>query len=58
MPPAFSKKFGVLHGYTIDASGIRHALTDGATVTYSDAKFMLVACSAFVSSFKSSVKSV
>lgn len=55
--PAFSKAFGVLYGYTSDASGIRHALTDEATVTYADAKFMLVACSAFVSYLKSSVKS-
>lgn len=55
--PAFSKAFGVLYGYTSDASGIRHALTDEGTVTYADAKFMLVACSAFVSYLKSSTKS-
>lgn len=54
--PAFSKAFGVLYGYTSDASGVRHALTDEATVTYADAKFMLVACSAFVSYLKSSAK--
>lgn len=52
--PAFSKAFSALYGYTSDASGIRHALTDEATVTYADAKFMLVACSAFVSFIKTS----
>jgi hypothetical protein len=52
--PAFAKAFGSLYGYTSDASGVRHALTDAATVTYADAKFMLVACSAFVSYLKSS----
>lgn len=56
--PAFSKAFSVLYGYTSDASGVRHALTDEATVTYADAKFMLVACSAFVSYLKSSVSNV
>ena len=52
--PAFSKAFSALYGYTSDASGIRHALTDEATVTYADAKFMLIACSAFVSFIKTS----
>ena len=47
--PAMSRAFGQLYGYTNDASGIRHSLTDEATITYADAKFMLVACSAFVS---------
>lgn len=41
--PAFSRAFSALYGYTSDASGIRHALTDEPTVTYADAKFMLVA---------------
>ena len=50
--PAMSKAFGSLYGYTNDASGIRHSLTDEATITYADAKFMLVTCSAFVSYLK------
>lgn len=37
-----------LYGYTSDADGIRHALSDAPTLTFDDAKFMLVACSAFV----------
>lgn len=51
--PAMFKAFSSLYGYTNDASGIRHSLTDKATITYADAKFMLVTCSAFVSYLKS-----
>ncbi len=36
-----------LYGYTSDANGIRHALTEEASLDAADAKFMLVACSAF-----------
>lgn len=37
-----------LYGYTSDADGIRHALTEDPNLDAADAKFMLVACSAFV----------
>jgi AbiJ N-terminal domain 4 len=37
-----------LYGYTSDADGIRHALIDESNLDVADAKFMLVACSAFV----------
>jgi AbiJ N-terminal domain 4 len=47
--PAMVSAFQKLYGYSSDASGIRHSITDEATVTYADAKFMLVACSAFSS---------
>jgi len=40
--------FQSLYGYTSDAQGIRHALLDKGTLTADDAKFMLVACSAFI----------
>ena len=47
--PAFERGLSALYGYTSDAGGIRHALTDEAEIpTYADAKFMLVACSGFV----------
>jgi hypothetical protein len=46
--PAFKKALSKLYGYTSDASGIRHALLEESTITYSDAKFMLVSCSAFI----------
>lgn len=50
--PAMNKAFSSLYGYTNDASGIRHSLTDEDNITYADAKFMLVTCSAFVSYLK------
>lgn len=46
--PAFKKAFSNLYGFTSDSNGIRHALLEESTITYSDAKFMLVSCSAFV----------
>jgi hypothetical protein len=46
--PALRSALDKLYGYTSDASGIRHALTDGPNVEFEDAKFMLVSCSAFI----------
>ena len=34
--------------YTSDAAGIRHALLEDPNLDAEDAKFMLVACSAFI----------
>lgn len=45
--PALKAAFSKLYGYTSDAGGIRHALLDEDRVTFDQAKFMLVACSAF-----------
>lgn len=46
---AFEQALLKLYGYTSDESGIRHSLTEESEApAYSDAKFMLVACSAFV----------
>jgi len=50
--PVLSKAFNQLYGYTSDASGVRHSLVDDASISYADAKFMLVACAAFVSYLK------
>ncbi|MFA6178409.1 MAG: hypothetical protein WC696_02235 [Candidatus Methylopumilus sp.] len=47
--PVMKQAFDKLYGYTSDASGVRHSLIDEATISYADAKFMLVTCSAFVS---------
>jgi hypothetical protein len=48
--PAFEKALDKLYGYTSDSAGIRHSLTeDGESPSYPEAKFMLVACSAFIS---------
>lgn len=46
--PALKKAFRDLYGYTSDAEGIRHALLDKPTLSFEDAKFMLVSCSAFI----------
>lgn len=40
--------FSRLYGYTSDAGGIRHAMTDEPSVTFADAKYMLAVCAAFV----------
>jgi hypothetical protein len=46
--PAFKLALSKLYGYTSDKDGVRHALLEpGVTVTAAEAKFMLVACSAF-----------
>lgn len=46
--PSLKNAFSNLYGYTSDSGGIRHALTDeSAHPSFADAKFMLVACSAF-----------
>lgn len=45
--PALESAFSKLYGYTSDAHGIRHALLGEDRVTFEEAKFMLVACSAF-----------
>ncbi len=47
--PALKAAFSQLYGYTSDEEGIRHALLDESRVGFPEAKFMLVACSAFVS---------
>jgi len=46
--PALNKSFSALYGYTSDADGIRHAMLEEEKLTFTDAKYMLVACTAFV----------
>jgi len=50
--PVLAKAFNQLYGYTSDESGVRHSLIDESNITYAEAKFMLIACSAFVSYLK------
>lgn len=45
---ALNKSFSALYGYTSDADGIRHAMLDESQLTFVDAKYMLVACTAFI----------
>lgn len=46
--PAFRKAVSSLYGWTSDEGGVRHAIFSDVDVDHSDARFMLVACSAFV----------
>lgn len=47
--PALESAFVKLYGWTSDADGIRHALTEDGRSDFQEAKFMFVARSAFVS---------
>jgi AbiJ N-terminal domain 4 len=46
--PALRNGLSSLYGYTSDEGGIRHALMEADSVTFAEAKFLLVVCSAFV----------
>lgn len=46
--PSLERGFKQIYGYTSDADGIRHALTEESTCEFEDAKYMLVSSSAFV----------
>jgi len=46
--PTLEHAFEKLYGYTSDEGGIRHALMDQPNIGFEDARFMLVACSAFI----------
>lgn len=49
---ALRKGYAALYGYTSDANGIRHALLDESNLSAADAKYFLLACSAFVNYLK------
>jgi hypothetical protein len=46
--PALKGAFDKLYGYASSSGGIRHGTIDNREVDFDIAKFMLVACSAFV----------
>jgi len=46
---AFKNALSGLYGFTSDEQGIRHSLLEESSISYSDAKFMLVVCAAFCS---------
>lgn len=55
--PSLKEAFIKLYGYTSDESGIRHAgRIDGKNTTFAEAKFMLIACSAFVNYLIDNIK--
>jgi len=45
---ALKNGFSNFYGWTSDDQGIRHALMEESNLTFNDAKFMLVSCSAFI----------
>ncbi|CAM3039723.1 AbiJ-NTD4 domain-containing protein [Burkholderia ubonensis] len=49
---ALRKGYSALYGYTSDANGIRHALMDEPNLNAEDAKYFLLACTAFVNYLK------
>ena len=46
--PALKSAFSKLYGYASDESGVRHGSIDFTNILPEDAKFMLVACAAFI----------
>jgi AbiJ N-terminal domain 4 len=46
--PALREAMNKLYGYASDEGGIRHALLEESNIDEAEAKFMIVACSAFV----------
>lgn len=46
--PALLKGFEKIYAYTSDDQGVRHGIFDTPSATFSDAKFMAVSCSAFI----------
>jgi len=53
---ALRSAFASFYGYTSDSDGIRHALLEETNLSFDDAKFMLVACSAFVNYLKALIE--
>jgi hypothetical protein len=54
--PSLKSAFTSLYAYTSDESGIRHKLLEnGNEISFEDAKFMLVSCSAFVNYLKARI---
>lgn len=57
--PAFEGSLIKLYGFTSDAGGIRHAMTDETEKpTFADAKYMLVSCAALVNYFRTVITEV
>lgn len=53
---ALKEAFTKLYGYASDEDGIRHAMLDDPRLGPEDARFFLVACSAFTNYLKSKIK--
>jgi AbiJ N-terminal domain 4 len=49
LPKSLKAGFSSIYGYTSDNGGIRHGLLNGdVEITFDEARFMLIACSAFI----------
>lgn len=48
IPPTLKEAFKKLYGYTNEEKGIRHGMLDKSKLSFHDALFMLVVCSAFI----------
>ncbi|WP_294959984.1 AbiJ-NTD4 domain-containing protein [uncultured Flavobacterium sp.] len=49
LPKSLKSGFSSIYGYTSDSGGIRHGLLNGdVDITFDEARFMLIACSAFI----------
>ncbi len=49
LPKSLKAGFSSIYGYTSDSGGIRHGLLNGdVEITFDEARFMLIACSAFI----------
>lgn len=46
--PTLMESLNKLYGYSSDEDGVRHGSPNSSTVIYTDAKFMLVACTNFI----------
>lgn len=46
--PALENAWSGIYGFTSDADGVRHSMMQESGLTQSDARYMLVSCSAFV----------
>jgi hypothetical protein len=46
--PRLEAAFKALYDYTSDEDGVRHAMLEAPKLGFAEAKFMLVACSAFM----------
>lgn len=54
---SLKEAYNKIYGYTSDANGIRHSmLEDGIDISFEDAKFMLVSCTAFINYLKTKLK--
>jgi hypothetical protein len=48
LPESLKRGYEKIYGHASSSEGIRHGLSDLPTLTYEDAKYMLVSCSAFI----------